>query len=269
MIDVIQSVELANRVRLPYVEQGDSSGVPVLLLHGMTDSWRSFETVLPHLPRFIHAFALTQRGHGDADRPSMGYRPQDFAADVAAFMDALDIEQAVIAGHSMGSQVAVRFALDYPERTQGLVLVGAFTTLRGNPAVSEFWDSEVSTLTDSVESRLAREFQESTLARPVSEEFFEMVVQESLKVPARVWRAVLGDFLETDFSAEISRIKAPTLILWGDRDAYFPRSEQEILTSAIAGAQLSIYNGVGHALHWEEPARFAADLAAFIENLSG
>jgi non-heme chloroperoxidase len=77
-----KSVELPNRVKLSYVEQGDPSGVPVLFLHGVTDSWHSFELVLPHLPASIHAFALSQRGHGEADRrPETGYQPQDFAAE--------------------------------------------------------------------------------------------------------------------------------------------------------------------------------------------
>jgi non-heme chloroperoxidase len=69
---VIHYVELPSRVKLPYVEQGDPSGVPVVLLHGFLDSWRSFEPMLSHLPESIHAFALTQRGHGDASRPTAG-----------------------------------------------------------------------------------------------------------------------------------------------------------------------------------------------------
>ena len=83
----IKSVELPGRVRLEYVEQGDPAGVPVLMLHGVTDSWRSFEPLLPHLPASLHAFALSQRGHGDATRPVTGYYPQDFAADLAAFIE--------------------------------------------------------------------------------------------------------------------------------------------------------------------------------------
>jgi pimeloyl-ACP methyl ester carboxylesterase len=77
--DVI-TVELPNKVKLQYVEQGNSSGLPLILLHGYMDSWRSFERVLPHLPKSIHAFALTQRGHGDAS-PCNGYRPHDFERD--------------------------------------------------------------------------------------------------------------------------------------------------------------------------------------------
>ena len=122
----IKSVELLGRARLAYAEQGDPLGIPVLLLHGATDSWRSFERVLPHLPDSIRAIAVTQRGHGESSRPEGGYRTSDFAADLVALMDALDLETAVIAGHCMGGSVAQRFALDYPERTQGLVSLGPF-----------------------------------------------------------------------------------------------------------------------------------------------
>ncbi|MEQ9814027.1 MAG: alpha/beta fold hydrolase [Azospirillaceae bacterium] len=78
----------------------------MLLLHGLSDSWRSFELALPHLPDSIRVFALSLRGHGDSRRPEAGYHFRDFAADVAAFMDALDLESTVVVGHSMGSAVA-------------------------------------------------------------------------------------------------------------------------------------------------------------------
>lgn len=261
---VVKSVQLPNRVELSYVEQGDGSGVPVVLLHGVTDSSHSFDLVLPHIPEFIHAFALTQRGHGDSSRPATGYRFGDFASDVAAFMDALHIESAVIAGHSMGSSVAQRFAIDYPERTLGLVLIGSFASLQGNPGVQELWDSVISTMTDPVNPDFVRGFQKSTLAQPVPPAFFETVVQESLKVPARVWRATFEGFLEDDFSGELRKIKTPVVILWGDRDEFCHRSDQDALLTAIGGSQLLVYSGAGHALHWEEPERFGSDLRAFI-----
>ena len=182
----INSVELPNRVKLQYVEQGDPAGVPVLMLHGGTDSWHSFEPVLPYLPESIHAFVLTQRGHGDADRPATGYRTRDFAADVAAFTSALELGPAIIVGHSMGSTNAKRVAIDYPERTRALVLAGSFATYRNNPVLVEFWESTVSRLTDPIDPGFVREFQESTLAHPVPSAFLDTVVRESLKVPARV-----------------------------------------------------------------------------------
>ena len=261
----IKSVELPNRVKLPYVEQGDPSGIPVVLLHGVTDSWRSFEPVLPRLPESIHAFAVTQRGHGDADRPESGYRPRDFAADLAAFMDALDHGQAVIVGHSMGSYAAQRFAMDHPGRTLGLVLVGSFTNWRDNPAVAEYWEEALSTLEDPIDPEFIREFQESPLMEPA---FLETVVREALKVPARVWREAWRALMDTDHSGELGKIEAPTLIVWNDQDELIPRSEQDALAAAIASSRLEVYPGVGHGLHWDAPERFANDLEVFVENVA-
>ena len=267
MMPDVKLVELPSGVELPYIERGDPSGVPVLFLHGYTDSWRSFEDALPHLPGSIRAFAITQRGHGDAARPSTGYHPRDFAADLSAFMDALSLPGGIVAGHSMGGTIAQRFALDYPGRTIGLVLIGAFADPRGNQSVVELWDSAVSTLMDPVDPRFVLDFQQSTLARPIAPAFLDIVVQESLKLPARVWRAALEALLESNVSPELSAIKAPTLIVWGEQDTIASRSDQEVLTEAIAGAQLRIYRGAGHAVHWEEPERFACDVASFVESL--
>ena len=150
MTPIIKSVELPNRVRLPYVEQGDPSGVPMLLLHGVTDSWRSFERVLPHLPDSIHAFALTQRGHGDADRPATGYRARDFAADVARSR-----RRRARPGrrrrpfHGQHQRPAVR---DRPSRAHPRARAGRLARhLPGNPGLVEFWESAVSQLTDPID----------------------------------------------------------------------------------------------------------------------
>jgi non-heme chloroperoxidase len=259
-----KSAELPNGIRLPYVEQGDPAGTPVILLHGVTDSWRSFELVLPHLPASIHAFAVTQRGHGDADRPDSGYRTRDFASDIAAFVDAMGIEQAVIVGHSMGSTNALRFAIDYPERTQRLVLVDAFATYRGNEGLIDFWQSVIAPLTDPIDPQVARDFQQSTIVQPAPEWFFEAVVEESLKVPARVWRAAFEGMLEDDFVEDFGRISAPTLIIWGAHDNFCPRRDQDVLLAAIRGSRLVVYEEAGHAAHWDEPEHFAADLAEFV-----
>jgi len=187
MAFIVKSVEIPNRISLPYVEHGDPSGnIPILLLHGVTDSWHSFERVLPYLPQTVQAFALTKRGHGDADRPATGYRTRDFAADVAGFAHTLGLGPAVIVGHSMGSTKALRFAIDYRELTLGLVLVGSFASYRKNPVVVEFRESAVSQLADSIDQGFVRKFQESTLAQPVPQAFLDTIIRESLKVPARV-----------------------------------------------------------------------------------
>lgn len=267
MIPIVKFADLPNGLRLPYVEQGDPGGTPLLLLHGYTDSCRSYLPLLACLPGEFRIIAVTQRGHGDAGRPGAGYRTADFAADLALFTDALQLGSAVLVGHSMGSQIAQRFAIDHPSRVRGLVLIGAFTTLRGNPAAGELWNI-VSELRDPVDPGFVREFQRGTLARPAPAAFLDMVVAESLKVPARVWCDALAGMLMHDVAPELGLIKAPTLILWGDQDSLCARSTQDALATAIPGARFAAYQGAGHAPHWEDPARVAADVAGFAVNLA-
>lgn len=255
------TVRLATGLSLQYVEQGDPSGPPILLLHGYTDSSFSFSRLLPLLPASYHAYAIDQRGHGDSERPSSGYTPDSLAADVAAFLDAIGRDRVAIVGHSMGSIVARRVAERYPERVSHLILLGAI--LAANDATRELQEA-VRNLDNPVSPDFVRDFQLSTVYAPLPETFLNRVVAESLKLPARVWRNALDDLFSSDDLADLGSIAAPTLILWGEDDAYFLRDEQERLAQAIPGAHLTIYAETGHSPHWERPERVAAELDAFL-----
>jgi len=221
---------------------------------------------IPLLPESIRAIAISLRGHGDSDRPEVGYTPDDFAADVAAFMDRKGIERAIIAGHSMGSIVAQRLTLSYPTRTQGLILIGSFTESKTNANLIEFWESTVSKLEDPIDPEIARSFQLSTVANPLPETFLDLVIRESLKVPARVWKDAFRGLMSTDLSRELHTIRIPVTLLWGDRDTFVTRSDQDRLLAAIPTSVLSVYKGVGHAPHWESPARCAHEIASFVSH---
>jgi non-heme chloroperoxidase len=263
MTPEIRSVELPTGVRLEYAEQGDPDGVPVLLLHGATDSRVSWEPVLPHLPQSIRAIAPSQRGHGDSEqRPDAGYRIESMAEDAAALIDALGLGPAIVTGHSMGGWVAQQLAIEYPDRVLGLVLEAAFGSARENPDVIGFIEALVAQ--PEIDMEFAREFQVSTTARPLPDGWLEGFVAESIKLPTWLWRELFGGFLETDLSPRLGSIEAPTLLVWGDRDEFITRADQDRLIAAVPDARLEVYEGTGHALHWEEPERFAAELAAFV-----
>jgi pimeloyl-ACP methyl ester carboxylesterase len=93
------------------------------------------------------------------------------------------------------------------------------------------------------------------------------LVDELLKVPARVWQAVFAGLLKYDDMVELTHITAPTLLLWGDSDALVSRDMQGQLASRIPGAKLLVYPGVGHTPRWDDPSRFATDVAAFAQEL--
>jgi non-heme chloroperoxidase len=263
----VGDARLATGVRLRYAERGDAAGPVVIFLHGYSDAWTSFARVLPLLPTRLHAFALDQRGHGDSDRPRAGYAMRDLASDVVAFMDAKGIARATVVGHSMGSLVAQQVALAAPARVERLVLVGSATSARKVVGVQElaaavraFPDPDAPAPLDFV-----RDFQTSTVNRPVPAAFMtDTVIAASRKLPARVWRALLDGMLATDVATGLGALHIPTLLVWGDRDAYFPRSEQDALLRLIPGARLQVYAGTGHTPQWEQPAEFARDVARFV-----
>jgi non-heme chloroperoxidase len=253
-------IALSTGVTLEYVEQGRDSGVPVLLLHAYLDSWRSFERVLGHLPDSVHALAPSQRGHGDSDRPPAGYGAPELVADIAAFMDAVGLDAAVLVGSSSAADTVRRFAASHPARTLGLVLVGAFHTFPADaPAVRELRE-QIAALTDPVDPDFVREFVAGTTGDAVPADLLDTMVAESRKVPAHVWHEMLKG-LVTAPPADAADV--PTLILWGDTDPICGRDEQDALLAAIPSAELRAYSGVGHLVHWEQPERVAADIAEF------
>jgi non-heme chloroperoxidase len=260
----VGSARLRDGSAVPYVEQGNPTGIPVLLVHAYADSWRSFERVLPHLAPSLHAFAPTQRGHGDAEKPSAGYGLAELAAELASFLDAVALPSAVVVGASSGGYVAQRFALDFPERTLALVLIGAPRSLADPPAVVD----AIAALEDPVDAAFVREFVLATSSERVPPDFLETMIWESSKLPAHVWRAALAGLVEAVPPIDTGTIAVPTLIVWGDRDELLPRTGQEQLAASIPDSRLMIYEGVGHAVHWEVPERVAADIADFVASTS-
>jgi pimeloyl-ACP methyl ester carboxylesterase len=261
-----QSLRLPSGVSVRYVEQGPAGAMPIILLHGFPDSWQSYEPVLTHLPGAIRAIALSQRGFGNSDKPETGYHPRALAGDLADFMTLRRIPRAVVVGHSMGALVAQSFALDFPERVAALVLIGTFKPQGDNPELEELVGA-VAAMTDPIDVDLVRAFQASTLAQPVPDAFFSTVVAEGARLPLNVWRAALKEIAAYDDSAELAKIAAPAILFWGERDGFSTYEQQQELASAIASAELRVYAGAGHSLHWEEPKRFATDLANFVRAL--
>ena len=119
-----KEVRLPNGMRLAYVEAGDPEGEPVLLLHGFTDSSRSFSPMVPHLSRY-RLLIPDQRGHGASDAPECCYGAPQFAYDARLFLDALGVKRAAVVGHSLGSMVAISLAADQPDRVSKIVLIGS------------------------------------------------------------------------------------------------------------------------------------------------
>lgn len=210
--------------------------------------------------------ADTARPWRRAAASSAGYGAAELAADVVAFLDDAAIDRAIVVGHSMGTIVATRLAIDAPERVAGLVLAGGRPTF-GTPDLGELY-ADIQGFGDAVDPAWVRAFQESTVVRPVADEWIETVTRESLNMPPRVWKALIEPTLRADHSGRLGSISAPTLLICGERDEIAPLAEQQGFLDAIPDARLVLHAGGGHAVHWEEPAAFARDLAAFAAEVS-
>lgn len=261
----VKRISLSTGAELEYAEQGINGTTTVIFLHGITDSWHSFETVFSYLPAEIHAIAISQRGHGNSGRPTQGYRPKDFAADVAAFIKQKGLGAVVIAGHSMGGVNAQQFALSYPSLTLGLVIIDSDPAFANNPGMNEFLN-EVMSLEGSIPRDYMDGFQKATLANPIDSGYYELIVNEGLKCPVFVFQAALKGLIEVNFTQSLKNLEMPVAVFWGDKDAFCLKAGQDNLLSNIKNVTSYVYENTGHALHWEEPARFANDLSAFIES---
>jgi pimeloyl-ACP methyl ester carboxylesterase len=253
-------VRLATGPRLHYAEFGSPDGRPILFLHGWPDSWFTFSRVVEHLPDDFRAIAIDQRGYGDSDRPDSGYSIAELADDAIAFLDALGIQRATLVGHSFGSFVARCAAIAHPERVAALALIG--TGYSTSNAVMRELQNALRDLPEPIPVQFARDFQASTAYRPLPPEFFDRLIEESLKLPPRLWRVLIDRLVEYDDTTMLPRLAVPTLLLWGDKDALFSRAEQDRFVSALPSAQLLLYEETGHCPNWEQPDRVAADVAA-------
>ncbi len=264
-VPVVKKIELETGVQLEYAEQGDPSQPAVVMMHGFTDSWKSYRSVLESLPPSVHAIAITMRGHGDSDHPVAGYEPALFSEDIAALIQQLDLKPVLLVGHSFGGLVAQRVAIDHPGLLRGLILLGTTANFTV-PEMKEF--AGIVNSLQALPPDFAKEFQQSTLIRPIDTAWFQELVAESMKMPLSTWKAILSGMVKADLREELGQIKTTVRIIWGEQDAYCVKGAQQEMLRLIPDATLATLPNSGHAVHWEEPGLVADEIVQFLSQLT-
>ncbi len=219
-----------------------------------------------------------RRGFGRSDQPGSGYDYDTFASDLAALLEALDLRDAVLVGFSMGGGEVVRYLHRFgSERVGKAVLVSAVPPYLlkddSNPEGIDrsTFDDFIEQLKSDRPSFLAsfgkKFYGAGLLSFTVSSEYLEYTGDLALQASLRSTLACVRAFSETDFRGDLPAVRVPTLVIHGSSDQIVPLDISGAKSAeAIAGAQLKIYEGAPHGLHYTEQDRLLDDLLAFARN---
>jgi pimeloyl-ACP methyl ester carboxylesterase len=240
-------------------EGGSILKPPLVLIHGAGGdhlSWppevrrlAGYRVITPDLP-----------GHGKTAGPGR-QSVQDYARDVAEFIDAVSLSRAVFVGHAMGGAISLALALDYPDRVAAIGLISTGPTLPIPSSVIEN-AANLSTLLLAIKS-----LQEMSLGSQTPENLKEVVHKRLTKTRQTL---LLDDLLASDRFDVVDRlntIRTPVLVVCGTEDKLTPLRFSEILSSKIPGAALQTVEGAGHMLALEQPGRLAKLISVFLATI--
>jgi len=266
-----KSVALPDGITLAYIDTGDPTGPPVVLIHGYTDNARDWVPMLPYLSKRFRLILVDLRGHGKSSKPECCYTRLDFAYDIKLLLDALSIRRADVVGHSLGSIIAQTFAEYWPERTARVVLISS-TGGRppGSTAPPQFdFAADIRKLKEPIDPNSPFMIAWWDSPTPVDPDFIRRERLDSAAIPLAVWLAVLDEALPgatayADLQSTLPRLKAPTLLIWGSKDPIMEEPVRKTLRDALPRAEVKIFAGLGHNPFWEDPRAVAQVINAFL-----
>jgi len=261
-------------IQLHLVETGNSSGRPILFIHGFSQCWLAWRRQLSSdLADGYRLVAMDMRGHGRSDKPREGYTDSIlWADDVNAAIQALSLDDPILCGWSYGPLVILDYVRHYGEDgISGVHLVGAITKLGSDEAISVltpeflnlvpgFFATEVEESVRSLESLLRMCF----VQEPSASDLY-LMLGYNLSVPPYVRQALFSRSFDNDDL--LPKIRKPVLITHGADDAIVKPAVVDQHKASMAHAQMHVMANAGHAPFWDDAASFNRRLRAFSESL--
>ena len=258
------------------VEAGRNNKELVVLIHGLgdvaSDTWSG---VIPALSKRYHVLTFDLPGFGRSSKSNQLYSPDNYVAFINYVVKQSGHEQFFLVGHSMGGNIALRFASTYPDKVKRLMLVDAagilhrftyttYFTHFGIQMVPQFYPQQGSDIRAAVGMILDELVRNHNLL-----EAGELMV---LSDPA-MRETILGGnpmviaayaMMMTDYSKTLSSMKVPTLILWGKDDNVTPRRTGKVLATNLPDSGLVVVSNAGHVLMQDKPLIFSNWLTRFV-----
>lgn len=246
------------------------TGPAVVLIHGYPFNRSLWREQVEALSNEYRVVTPDLRGFGDSESSPGTLTMDQMAQDVAAVMDSLEIQHAVIGGLSMGGYVALAFYKQFPERVDALVLADTRPQADSEEAKQTRAQQAEKALKEGMagiaDGMLPKLLTPETVSK--HPEVVKRVRDMMLKAkPEGAAAALLGMASRDDHTKALSVIKVPTLILVGKDDALTPLADSETMHREIPGSQLVVIEGAGHVSNFEQTTVFNDALTKFLEGL--
>lgn len=266
---------IAGGIRFHIRERGQ--GPTIVLIHGQSAHLYLWEAAAELLAKDHHVISLDMPGHGlTGPDPQERYSFAGLANSVHALVEALGLDRFALAGNSLGGAVSTQYAITHPEKLTALFLldgIGAPRDLVVPPAAfAAFLTPGIGDLATlftpkwAVRAGLADTYGDaSKLTAAEVTRTYDLLRRRGNRIAQR---KTLRRALEIFDSARVAQIATPTLLLWGNRDTWVTVKYGEWFKRTIAGAQMQIFDGVGHQPMAEAPVATADAMRRFLAELS-
>jgi pimeloyl-ACP methyl ester carboxylesterase len=271
-----------NGLSIRYLQTG-SEGLPLVLFHGAGESALDWSWVLPKLGEKYRVYAPDFPGNGESAKPIRDYSVQFLTQFATDFLDAVGIDRAVIAGNSLGGLIALQLALSQPERIAGLVLIDS-------SGLGEWVNPLLSSLTLPVYGEIAVvgcRTPVGAVLRSRSRAALQFAHPDQIPVEWYAEQEHLSQtfgFLEATLSSlraqlnpvgqrvlmvdALPELEMPTLLIWGEDDLIFPKSQAEAAVKHLQQGHLRVIPDCGHIPHLEQPNHFVTAIDEFLARIS-
>jgi 4,5:9,10-diseco-3-hydroxy-5,9,17-trioxoandrosta-1(10),2-diene-4-oate hydrolase len=271
-----------------YIKVGDintrfwalgDAGKTVVLLHGLGDCLETWIHNIDAIAEHYRVYAIDLVGYGRSDKPSVAYSGEYFAQFVNGFLETQGIHLCALVGNSMGGGVGLRFAIQFPDKVEKLVLeasvgfgeeISIYLRLATLPFVGELLFRVSRKTVTQILNRCA--YDPTRISDDWVERVYQMLaipgakkaILSTLRTSCNFW-GIRREALRP-ISDNLSPLTVPTLILWGREDRVLPLAHARVAERKIPNAQLHIFESCGHVPHLERPKEFNRVVLEFLSN---
>jgi 3-oxoadipate enol-lactonase len=242
-------------------------GEPLILIHGLADDHRAWRRALPDLLLRHRVLMYDLRGHGETSLGRPDGTLTQLGADLASLMEAIGVDKADVAGFSLGGTIAMRMAIDHPEKVERLVLVA--TSSRVGRTAADWYRKRVEMVEQEdpeLRATLDRDTGDVYAQAPSELDEGLLIRRQSTADPRGYGNAcaAMAALNAAPLDPELGRISAPTLIVASELDRHCPPKAAEIIAAGIKGSRMEVMAGAGHPIPVEKPRELAGSMNAFL-----